>query len=90
MQNTRAQSGLCVVFLAYACFTNDHTGETNEISTSTRERKRFLILKLVYCAYFTQGHTWIFLCLCLCLFHKCEPGLTNQFAHGAGAYLQFL
>ena len=31
----------------YACFTNVHTGETKEISTSTRERKIFLFLVLV-------------------------------------------
>ena len=42
MKNTPAQSGLCVVFFAYASFTDVQTGETNEIRISTRERKMFL------------------------------------------------
>ena len=41
------QSEMCVVFFAYACFPNVHTGETNEISTSTRDRKMFTFLVLV-------------------------------------------
>ena len=48
MKHLRAQSGLCVVFFAYACFTNVHTGETNKISTSTRERENVLCLCLFH------------------------------------------
>ena len=50
MQNTRAQSELCVVFFVYACFTNVYTGETNEISRSrsTKESKMFLFFVLVF------------------------------------------
>ena len=52
MKHLRAQSGLCVVFFAYACFTNVHTGETNKISTSTREREN--VSFSCACAYFTS------------------------------------
>ena len=78
MKTTHAQSGLCVVFFAYACLTNVHTGETNEISTSTRERKMFLFLKLVLVlisCMFTAG----FSCACAYLIHNLESGF-NFFA----------
>ena len=68
-----AQSELYAVFLAYPCFTNVHTGETNKIRINTRERKCVFVCACSS-AYFTHVHTWIF--LCLCLFHKCEPGFT--------------
>ena len=60
--------------VAFACFTDDHTGETSEIkiSTSTRKRKMFLFLVvalvLISCMFPA-------LVLVLILFHKCEPGL---------------
>ena len=74
MKNTHAQSGLCVVFFAYACFTDVHTGETNEIGKG-KERKGkenvyfFLVLVLVFisCMY-----TLNFSVLVL---HKCKSRL---------------
>ena len=56
MKTTHAQSGLCVVFFAYACLTNVHTGETKEISTSTRERKMFFFLCLFLCLFHACSH----------------------------------
>ena len=55
MKNTHVQSGLCVVFFAYACFMDVHTGETNEINPSTRDLERKMLLFLI---------PWFALCLC--------------------------
>ena len=48
MKTTRAQSGLCVVFFAYSCFTDVHTGETNEISISASKGKENVSLTCAY------------------------------------------
>ena len=69
MKNTHAQSGLCVVFFAYACFTNVHTGETNEIdiNASTKERKMFLFLVFVL-VLISRMFTLGFSCTCSCVY----------------------
>ena len=63
----RAQSGVCVVFFAYACFTNVYTGETKEISISTRERNFFfLVLVFVFIScIFTLGFSCAYACVYL-------------------------
>ena len=63
MKNTPAQSRLCVVFFAYSSFTDVHTGETNEIRISTRERKMFLVLVLIS-RLFTLGFSCAYACAC--------------------------
>ena len=62
--------------VAFACFTDDHTGETSKIkiSTSTRTRKRKMFLFLVV-ALVLISCMFPALVLVLILFHKCEPGL---------------
>ena len=68
MKNTRAQNQDNVLCSLLMLVTNVHTGETKEISISTRERKMFpffLVNVLVLISHmFTPG----FCCACACTY----------------------
>ena len=59
MKNTRAQSGLCVVFFAYASFTDGGSHWWNKQNKHKHKHKR-------------KKKYFFFLCLFLCLFHACS------------------